>query len=109
MIVERYRLVNEHTCLIPLLAILLVDSFLFKLENYFYAGYIYFVRMGGFYAVSFSTLLIVFVDRLKSRTIGQISLLFPFIRNFPTSFFYNLASFKPASQALGIQLKPQGE
>jgi len=63
--------------------------------------------MGGFYAVSFSTPLIVFDDRLKSRAIGQMALPFPFIRNFPTSFFNNLASFNTASQALGIHLKPQ--
>jgi len=63
--------------------------------------------MGGFYVVSFSTPLIVFDDRLKSRAIRQMALLFPFIRNFPTSFFNNLSSFNTASQALGIHLKPQ--
>jgi len=65
--------------------------------------------MGGFYAVLFSTHLIVFADLQWCWAIGQMALLFHFLRNTPTSFFNILASFNTASQALGIHLKPHGE
>jgi len=65
--------------------------------------------MGGFYAVSFSTHLIVFADRQRCRAIEQMPLLFPFLRNTPTSFLNFFASNFNSALELGIYLKTQGK
>jgi hypothetical protein len=63
--------------------------------------------MGGFYTVYFTIYLIFLIVWLRSRAIGQLTLLFSSLRNTSKSFINFSGSSFVAALALGIHLKIQ--